>query len=289
MQLPPICFIDRNDAHYPYLLGQIKNPPEILYYQGELSCLNGPCLSVVGSRRMSGYGEAVLRDLLPPLAKAGFTIVSGLAYGIDAEAHRVALRCGGKCAAVLGSGLRNVYPKRNLDIFEQIIEQGGCVLSEYEPEIAALAYHFPRRNRIVAGLSTVTLIVEAGRKSGTLITATCAHDAGREVCVVPGDIRREQSQGVNDLLKKGYAQAVTSSEDILQFYNCQIEIVFPENLKPALTGSMASLYDLISQGVESTEKLKMLSGLGISEVQSVLSVLELDGYIYLNGSRWLKT
>jgi DNA processing protein len=284
----PITSIHPQDEQYPYLLAQTHKPPNPLYYSGSLEVTAKPCISIVGSRSISAYGRQVIQLLVPALAQAGFTIISGLAYRVDAEVHESVLRYGGSCLAVQGCGLDITYPRTNNSLKERILGSGGCIVSEYTAGTPPLVHHFPERNRIVAGLSPFTLIVEAGERSGTLITARCALEEGREVGVVPADITREQSKGVHILLKQG-AKAITCLEDIVSMYSLPEQLQIPLRLAPALTGSMASLYDLISQGVEITNQLVERSGLQITEVQSVLSVLESDGYIYSSGNRWQKT
>jgi DNA processing protein len=183
MQLPQISSIQLGESGYPELLARSPNPPRVLYIVGNRESLPGNCVSVVGSRKSTRYGERVVDWMVPTLVKSGLTIVSGLAYGIDALAHKYALEGGGRCVAVLGSGLDIIYPSAHRRLFLDIIEAGGCIVSEYPPGTPPLPHHFPQRNRIVAGLSKVVLIVEATSKSGTLSTANWAVEAGRDVCV----------------------------------------------------------------------------------------------------------
>lgn len=287
MSTLPITTISSEDVTYPSLLRVSHDYPEKLFAQGDVSATTRPCISIIGSRISSGYGEMVARMLIPPLVKAGLVIVSGLAYGIDGYAHELALKAGGTCVAVLGSGLNKVYPHRNKGLLEQILDQGGCVFSEYEPDVGPKPYHFPARNRIVAALSPITLIIEAGEKSGTLITAQCALDEGRQVCVVPGDITRPGTKGIMKLLRQG-ACPIENPQDILQLYGEQSAPLITALFQPNLTGLLATLYDLISCGVDTTDALAQQSGLEITELQSVLSLLELDGYIYSKQNRWQK-
>lgn len=272
---------------FPELLLESKGFPQSFFYQGDLGVAGRPCISIVGSRASTAYGERVARILVPELVRAGLCIVSGLAYGIDSYVHELALLNGGSCIAVLGSGLQRIYPRRNAGLLDRILESGGCAISEYAPDVGPQAYHFPARNRIVASLSPVTLIIEAGEKSGTLITAQFAIDGGRQVCVVPGDITRPGTKGILKLMKDG-AHPIASAADILQLYGVGLEPSIVQSFQPALTGSLATLYDFISCGVETVEDLMVRSGLAISELQSVLSVLELDGYIYNKQNRWQK-
>jgi len=287
MPMPPLCLVAPADAAYPVSLEQLYAPPERLSYKGDLACLKAPCLSVIGSRKMTDYGEHVLRLFVPTLVRAGLTLVSGLAYGVDSFCHRLAVEAGGRCAAVLGNGLNSIYPPSHAGLAEDIIETGGCLLSEFEPDEPPLPHHFLQRNRIVAGLSKITLIVEASERSGTFSTARQALEAGRDVCVVPGDITREQSAGVLRLLKEG-ALPVTSAADVLELYGIDPKNAILGSHKPILTGEAASLYDLISSDGISLDALERRSGLGIANLQSVLSALELEGHIYSKANQWHK-
>lgn len=166
---------------------------------------------------MTTYGREVIHRIVPDLIRAGLTIVSGLAYGVDAEAHRVMLLCKGRGIAVLGTSLETTYPASHTSLRRQLVAQGSLILSEYPPGTSPQKYHFPERNRIIAALSGVTLIVEAGEKSGSLSTAQAALDANQVVCVIPGDITREGSLGALRLLKQG-AEPVACAQDILEHY-----------------------------------------------------------------------
>ena len=209
------------DKNYPAALKNIYDSPPILFYRGDLNCLNEKCLAVVGSRKASAYGrratEFFTRDLAPY-----FTIVSGLAYGIDSLAHEAALKNSGKAAAILGSGLddKSIYPKSNLFLAKKIIESGGLLLSEIPPGLGPQKFHFPMRNRIIAGLSKGVLIIEAGEKSGTLITAKLGLENGNDIFAVPNNIFHPNAAGVNFLIKYG-AHIATSAEDILSFYGIE--------------------------------------------------------------------
>ncbi len=272
---------------YPSDLLHAKPVPECLYCDGDLSVLGLPAISIVGSRDISSYGEAVIRLLIPSLVRAGLVVVSGLAYGVDAAAHRAVLAEGGRCVAVLGSALDRIYPASHGGLYKKICST-GCVISEYPPGTGPQQYHFPARNRIVAALSSVVLIVEAGEKSGTLTTARHAHDLGRTVCVVPSDITRLQSVGVNALLKDG-ATPITSADDILALYRTETLVQSAIPLKPALTGSPALLYDLVSRGIHTLEGLIQTTGWDIPRLHTTLSILEIDGYIVCKQNQWLKT
>lgn len=272
-------------AEYPATFGVVRPPPDVMYGQGSTEALVKPALSVVGSRKMSKYGEVVLNLILPPLIRAGLVIVSGLAYGVDAAAHRCTLEHGGVGIAVIGSSLDRLYPPMHSRLASDLVEKGGLILSEYPPGTPGFKGHFPARNRLIAALSPVLLIIEAADPSGTFSTARAALDMGREVCVVPADITREQSNGTLRLLKEG-ARPVSCAEDIIALYQLSLPIQIQPPLRPALTGSPATLYAFISQGVNSADALMQETGWSISTVQALLSVLELDGYITFGTSQW---
>lgn len=200
---------------YPRYLKHIYNPPAVLFYRGDLACLCD-CLAIVGSRRATPYGKATAEKFAAQAARRGLTVVSGAAYGIDTAAHKGALQSG-RTAAVLGCGVDVAYPRENAGLLESIVASGGIVLSEYPPQTAPLAKHFPARNRIIAGLAQATLVVEAALKSGSLITAEFALEEGRSVLAVPGSIYAENSRGCHRLLKQG-AKLVEDIDDILAEY-----------------------------------------------------------------------
>lgn len=201
------------DEAYPDILLHISNPPIVLYGLGDISLLKTFSLSIVGSRKPSNYGLKQARKIAYDLAKENVTIVSGMALGIDGQSHWGALDAGGSTIAILGSGINRAYPKRHLSLYQKIAEH-GLILSEYPPDSLPLARHFPERNRIIAGLSYGTLVVEAKIRSGTMITAKYAAEEGREVFALPGDITREESQGPHYLISNG-AKLVSCIEDIL--------------------------------------------------------------------------
>jgi DNA processing protein len=176
--------------------------------------MHAPCLSVVGSRQMSEYGRWAVRAFIPPIVAAGYTVVSGLAYGVDSLAHTVTLEERGTTIAVLGSGFQQIYPREHQPLARRIVEEGGLVVTQFPAWTPPRAAHFPERNRIIAGLSRLTLVIEAGERSGSLITARHAVEYGRDVCCIPGDITRPTSRGVNWLLADG-AMPLQSPEQLL--------------------------------------------------------------------------
>ncbi|MBB1269739.1 DNA-processing protein DprA [Shewanella sp. SR44-3] len=203
-----------SDAQYPRLLKQISDPPSVLFIKGDIHRLLLPSLAIVGSRNASPAGLEIAHTLAGQLAYQGLAITSGMATGIDGAAHKGALVQGGSTVAVLGSGVEQVYPKRHQGLYQQI-QQSGCIISEYWPDVTAFAANFPRRNRIVSGLSVGTLVVEACRKSGSLISARLAMEQNREVFAVPGSVIGGYHQGCHDLIKNG-AKLVESAADIME-------------------------------------------------------------------------
>lgn len=209
-------FVSLWDADFPTLLREIPDPPLWLFYRGDLGLCHRPCIGVVGTRKPSPYGRSACQYLTRELALSGLVIVSGAASGIDAEAHQTALAAGAGTIAVLGCGIDLVYPARHLPLYRQIASR-GLLLSEYPPGMEARNWTFPERNRLISGLSLGVLVVEAAERSGSLITADCALEQGRDVFAVPGSIFQESSKGTLHLLKQG-AKIVTNVTDILEEY-----------------------------------------------------------------------
>jgi len=215
--------IDINSEEYPYRLKQIKDAPEVLYYRGEWDPgIFRETLSVVGSRKMTRYGEQITNLLISDIAGQGITIVSGFMYGIDAVAHGAALNASGRTIAVMPCGIDRVHPEYQLDLHKNIKKANGLILSEYPGEKAPALWTYPRRNRIIAGLSPILLVVEAGLKSGALITAKIARKYSKKIYAVPGPLTSSVSSGTSLLIKEG-AMIVTESNDILAEYGKQIK------------------------------------------------------------------
>lgn len=213
--------ITQHDSRYPSLLQHIPDPPPFLYCYGDLN--HPPCnISVVGSRKATTYGKSCAKRLSRDLAHNGLSVVSGMARGIDTAAHLGALEGGGKTIAVLGSGLNKVYPAENTKLFHRIAEN-GAVVSEFRLDAEPEGHHFPQRNRIISGLSLGTVIVEAARRSGSLISARLAMEQGREVFAVPGSIHAKTAHGTHDLIKQG-ALLIESADDIIEEIAPQIPV-----------------------------------------------------------------
>jgi len=284
------CFIE--DDCYPKYLKNIYNPPPLFYYRGDLFLDWSKGLAVVGSRNYSFYGEKIVEEVVPGLSQSGLIIISGLAFGIDSLAHSKTLESGGKTVAVLGSGLdkNSIYPYANRFLAEEIVSGGGLLLSEFPPYTKPLAYHFPQRNRIIAGLSLATLVVEAGAKSGSLITAELALDEGREVFSIPGDIFKENLAGNNKLLQKG-ASLVMSINDILAYFDIILENVPGINLSSPRakyepqSETESFILELLRRGPVHIDDILKLHPQNIQNISSSLILLEINGVIRNSGAK----
>jgi len=279
LEVNHIEYVTRADPLYPEALAQKEvGPPPVLFYKGSLDIFREPCLAVVGTRHATRYGKYAVDKIVGELAES-FTIVSGLATGIDGFAHTATLRAGGRTAAVLGSGLFNVSPASHIALFDEICEK-GCVLSEYPPDTHATAYTFPQRNRIISGLCKGVLVIEAGERSGSLITANCALDQGRDVFAVPGDIDEQRSIGTNRLIKQG-AVAVTCAADIYGYYGQTV----PERANkakqapPTFDLMQRRVLDVLGGGEKSFDELVENCGMSIADLNTALSSLMIFGAI----------
>lgn len=214
-----IKIVDIKSQRFPGLLKKIPHPPEKIFFKGNLLPKEN-CFAIVGTRQCSSYGRRIASQIARDLTEVGWTIVSGIAEGIDACAHQAAVKRGKRTIAVLGTGLdsESFYPQSNLKLAEDILKTGGCLISEYPPGTRGTKYTFPQRNRIISGLCTGVLVVEAKRKSGALITADWAQKQGRRVFAVPGSIFAPESRGCNLLIKNGI-KAAENAEDILKIIN----------------------------------------------------------------------
>ncbi|HJP38134.1 MAG TPA: DNA-processing protein DprA [Gammaproteobacteria bacterium] len=287
LEAPQHCGITWLDSRYPPLLREIPSAPPLLFVRGDANILSLPQLSIVGSRSATPGGEATARRFAGHLAQSGFCITSGLALGIDAAAHRATLLAGGQTIAVLGSGPDIIYPRDHLRLADDIAAN-GALISEFAPGCTPRRSQFPRRNRIISGLALGTLVVEAGKHSGALITARNAAEQGREVFAIPGSIHNPVARGCHQLIRTG-AKLVETAEDI------------SEELGGIIAGFAATIeqnvaaHRLSPERVEDTDyqRLRSLmgwdpvtvntlitrSGLTAEEVSSMLLILELEGYV----------
>lgn len=273
---------------YSELLQQIPQPPRQLYARGNISLIHSAAIAVVGSRAMTPYGKQVCELLVPKLVQAGYTIVSGLATGIDAMAHQLALDYGGTTIAVLAHGLnpRSTFPTEHQAMAERIVQANGLLVSEYDYNVRALRHHFPARNRIIAGLTLGTVVVEARLKSGAMITAKYALHMNREVFAVPGPITSSRSHGVHALIAQG-ATLVQSANDILA--------ELPDNPIPIGTNGYTDsgttqeftttercIIDQLQHGCYSAEQLSHSINVSVGELAVYLTDLEISGIIRRN-------
>lgn len=280
LEHPDSGLITFTDAAYPPLLKAIADPPPALFIRGNPALLSTPQIAVVGSRNPSSLGTQTAEDFAKTLARQGFTITSGLALGIDAASHWGALKAQGATIAVAGTGLDRIYPARHQELARKIVATGAMV-SEFPPGTPAKANHFPRRNRIISGLSIGLLVVEAAKQSGSLITARLALDQGREVFAIPGSIHNPLARGCNALIREG-AKLVETTQDILEefnHYNQEHETILPANDQTTLDLEQQKLLNLIMFSPTSVDTLVKETDLSVEVIASMLLVLELNGYI----------
>ncbi|MDR2899120.1 MAG: DNA-processing protein DprA [Clostridiales bacterium] len=289
IQLNDINVIGISDSLYPELLKNIENPPFLLYYKGKIPEAEQLWINIIGARRCSEYGRSVAFRLSGDLARKGAVVVSGMARGLDSQAHLGALDGQGKTVAVLAGGVDMCYPPENRDLYQSIIGN-GCVMSECPPKTEVKPWMFPVRNRILSGLCRGTLVVEADIKSGTMITVDSALNQGREVFAVPGNITSRFSTGTNALIKDG-AHVVRSAEDVLDVFGTYLEE--PENAEEEMLEGLEpgeiAVYKIITYEPESVENIQLISGLEYRQLQFVLTNLELKGRIKkLPGQRYAR-
>lgn len=286
-----IKFISINNKNYPSLLSKIQNPPIGIYLAGNIPDNNKIKVSIVGSRRCTEYGASSAYKFSKQLAENDIIVVSGMAIGIDTIAHNGCLDGNGFTIAVLGCGVDICYPSSNKELMNKIISK-GCIISEYPPGTRAFPANFPQRNRIISGLSNATVIVEAAKKSGTLITATEALEQGRDVFAVPGNINSKLSQGTNNLIKEG-AYPLTEIEDIFNVLNIDYNGKKNENIKKildTLAKDEKLVYDCIGLEPISIDKLSLKTNLSVQSVQYLITMLEIRGYIQrLSGQRYIRS
>lgn len=291
------------DAEYPQSLRNICDPPTCLYVRGRLKPTDGVAVAIVGTRRCSHYGREQAIRFGEMLGGAGFTVVSGLARGVDGDAHRGAMQAGGRTIAVLGNGLSRIYPAEHEALAAQI-ENAGAVVSEFAVDVGPEARNFPRRNRIIAGLSLGVVVIEAGRKSGALITARLATEYNREVFALPGRVDQpESTAGVHGLIRDGQAKLITCLDDILDELDQVGEIMRRETQQDAadsnaeahasaplaanLSASERAVFDAVGGGAEDVDTVASRAGLDSAGVLSALTSLQIKGLIrQLPGGRF---
>lgn len=273
-----ISVLTWDDELYPPRLKEIEQPPPVLYARGEITLDDHYAVAIVGTRRVTPYGRQIAEDLAAFLAGQGITVVSGLARGVDAVAHSAALKAGGRTIAVLGSGVDKIYPPEHLQIAEKMMKQ-GAVVSDYAVGTPPESANFPPRNRIIAGLSMATVVVEAGETSGALITAEFAAEQGREVFAVPGSILAPQSKGANKLIQQG-AHPLLSPQDLTQALNLTRTGDFKAARK-AIPADALEAQLLAALGAEPVhvDEIRNATGLPIEKVSATLTLMELKGMV----------
>jgi DNA processing protein len=275
------------DEAYPTRLRDVDNAPPVLYLRGTITPDDDWAVAIVGTRRATSYGRQVTEGIARELAHNGVTVVSGMARGIDGVAHRAALDAGGRTLAVLGSGVDRIYPPEHRRLAEEIVAQGALV-SDYPPGTPPEGRNFPPRNRIIAGLSLATVVVEAGRRSGALITSDFALEQGREVFAVPGNVMAPQSRGPNRLIQQG-AHPLLDPKEILETLELsmlteqrQARTVLPSN------PSEAQIFDVLGYESLHVDEIQVQTGMPIEEVTATLAMMELKGMVRkIGGMRYM--
>jgi DNA processing protein len=272
-------FLGRSDPGFPPLLRAIHDPPPGLFLRGnaEAALLALPAVAIVGARACSAYGRQIARSVARELASAGLVVVSGLARGVDAEAHRGALEAGGITVAVLGCGIDRDYPAANRELARQITTN-GLIVSEYAPGVEPAPWRFPARNRIVAGLCSASVVVEARERSGALITADFALEEGREVFAVPGEITSALSAGSNALLRLG-ATPLTCAQDVLESFG----LVAADRPQPEVGAAAGLVLTRVREAAAGADELARATGLSAEELAVALTELELAGAVTEEG------
>lgn len=272
------------DSFYPTLLKEIHDAPCLLFAQGNIALLNKPQLAIVGSRNPTQTGKDLAQQFAQQLSAHGLCITSGFAIGIDAASHRGALLNSGKTIAVFGTGLKMRYPTVHHSLADDILTKQGTLISEFPPDELPHAHHFPRRNRIISGLSMGVLIVEAAVRSGSLISARYALEQGREVFAIPGSIHNPLARGCHQLIRQG-AKLVETAKDILEelnMFKSEITLIKEEivtKTRLPLNKKMRAFLPQIGYEVTSFDTIMLRSGLTAGEVSSMLLILELQGYV----------
>lgn len=270
--------ITPTDTNYPMALKTIANIPRQLYVMGDDKILNDTCFSIIGSRTCTERGKKVAEEMAKKLCEYNVCIVSGLALGIDTAAHRGALLAGGKTIAILGSGFEHIYPERNISLAENILKNGGALVTEYPPEEPVKSMHFPKRNRIVSGLSIGTLVVEAHYRSGTSITAKLAAKQGRKVFAIPSGIGEKYGVITNELIKKG-AILTRNIEDIIKEYDFLQKIERKKESELTVPQEYKEIYDILSTKEMQIEEIRKRTKKDAKEINYLLTMMELEGYI----------
>lgn len=272
------------DEDYPKKFLQLKKPPKTIWVEGDTSLLEKPALAIVGSRKSTLYGEKIAKLFATQISKQGIVIVSGLALGIDTIAHTYSKNTLGNTIAVIGSGLNKIYPEENIKLAKEIIDGGGCLLSEYEPDEKVNMRNFPKRNRLICALSEGIFVVEADYRSGSKLTGNLGLKYDKKVFCVPRNIGELRGWGTNLLIQEG-AKLVLSPSDILEEYGIkydkkeELEQIYEKKKKIKIKPEYKKLYNLITEDPIEINELAKKSNLDISELNQKITMMEIEGYI----------
>jgi len=286
-------FITPSHPYFPEFFKELYQIPQRIYCRGNLELLNKTCISIVGTRNHSSYGEEMTKSIVEDLAIMDIVIVSGLAKGIDAIAHQAALDYGIPTIAVLGSGIENIYPRENLELACEI-EKKGLIISEFPADSNPTKLTFPQRNRLVSAISIATLVVEAPEKSGALITARFALEQGKDIFVVPGDVDRENNLGTLRLLQKAAAYPISSGKDLIEVLSKQPPLFSEKrqsteatSLSPHLDSDQKIIFNLIPKRSHGDlNKITEKTSLPINKILAILTSLEISGLIKIDNGKY---
>lgn len=285
MRLSEVHWLSYLDEDYPQMLSNIPDPPHVLFLKGDVSALNRPCIAIVGSRKASRYGERVADEFAREFARAGLTVVSGFARGIDGIAHRACVATSSPTVAVFASGLDVIYPAEHKGLMQAILSNGGAIVSEYPLGTKPLQYHFPERNRIISGLSKGVFLAQAAKKSGSLITMRIANDEqSRDIFAVPGNIYSAENEGGNELLRECPHALVFSAQDVLDAMGIKRPSVKRQVVEVSLAENQ--ILQALQEGEMHFEELLSACELDMGELTSALFNLTVEGLVQETGGNY---
>lgn len=280
--------LHKNNKYFPKNFLKLKDCPEFIFVLGNERILNNFSIAIVGARKASYESKTIAKTIAEDIATSGVTVASGLAIGIDSEAHTGALKAQGKTIAVLGNGLNKIYPRENKKLAMQIIESGGAIISEQFPGTDPLPINLNKRNRLISALAEGVLIIEAKRKSGSLITAEYAKKQEKKLFVIPGGINDTNFEGSNKLLVDG-AKCVRNANDVLKSYDLKTKEIAPHSSSKKIPENLVSIYNLISKKGTSFQEICTKSSEAIKDIFTKLTMLEVSGYIKKADGKFFKT
>lgn len=279
--------IEITDKRYPELLKKIKGAPKKLYYKGEYDDnIFKNCLAVVGSRRLTSYGRRMTELLVSEIAASGITIVSGFMYGGDEAAHQATVEVGGRTIAVMPCGIDIIHPEYQEELYQKILDNHGLIISEFEGSFSPALWTYPKRDRIVAGLSQAVLVVEAGLVSGTFITVKHARSFGRKIFAVPGPLTSEVSKGTAQMIKEG-AEIVTEASDVLKHFGLNKHVLNPvKHNGPMMTALGQKIIEELKREPLEADGLARVLSLPVSKISADLSLMQIKGFIKQEGNKY---